>query len=329
MDDSPLTEAARTRLDETNRLAQLRSLALLDTDAEERFDRVTRLAQRLFGVPIALVSLVDADRQWFKSRQGLAIAETPRESSFCAHAILGDGVMQVEDATTDPRFAENPLVLGAPEIRFYAGAPIEGPGGAKLGTLCIIDREPRELSASDMGLLQDLAGMVEREIAAVHLATEDDLTGLTNRRGFELLGAAILDICRAHQRQATLAYLDLDEFKLINDRLGHDAGDSALQEFAGLLGDAFRGSDVVARVGGDEFAVMLVGAANGEEALTRLHQDLRARNAQSGATYRLGASAGVATFDPQSSESLELLVARADAMMFQDKQRRSGPHRPG
>ena len=316
-------ESSRTRIDETNRLAQLRSLALLDTDSEERFDRVTRLAQRLFGVPIALVSFVDADRQWFKSRQGLDVQETPRESSFCAHAILGDEVMQVEDATTDPRFAENPLVLGAPEIRFYAGAPIEGPGGAKLGTLCIIDREPRELSASDMKLLQDLAEMVEREIAAVHLSTGDDLTGLTNRRGFELLGAAILDICRAREIPATLAYLDLDEFKLINDRLGHDAGDGALREFAGLLGDAFRGSDVVARIGGDEFAVMLIGAANGKEAITRLRQGLTTHNARAAATYRLWASAGVAVFDPHSSESLEQLAARADALMFEDKRRRS------
>ncbi len=324
-----MMEPDRTRMDETNRLAQLRSLALLDTDAEERFDRVTRLAQRLFGVPIALVSLVDTDRQWFKSRQGLDVAETPRESSFCAHAILGDEVMQVEDASIDPRFAENPLVLGAPEIRFYAGAPIEGPGGAKLGTLCIIDREPRELSPSDMGLLQDLAEMVEREIAAVHLATGDDLTGLTNRRGFELLGAAILDICRSRALPATLVYLDLDGFKLINDRLGHDAGDNALREFTGLLGDAFRGSDVVARMGGDEFAVMLIGAASGKEPIARLRQGLMARNAQGGSTYRLGASAGVATFDPHSSESLEQLVARADALMFEDKRRREDPGRAG
>ena len=307
------------RLDESNRLAQLRALALLDTDAEERFDRVTRLAQRLFGVPIALVSLVDADRQWFKSRQGLAVRETPRESSFCAHAILGDEVMQVVDATTDPRFFENPLVLGAPEIRFYAGAPIEGPGGAKLGTLCIIDREPRELSAADMTLLQDLAEMVEREIAAAHLATQDSLTGLTNRRGFDVIGAAILDICRGRGLSAALVYLDLDHFKLINDQQGHETGDTALQEFAAVLGDAFRGSDVIARMGGDEFAGLLVGAADGQEAIKRLHQALTTRNERAGARYRLWASAGVAAFDPASSESLAQLMGRADARMYEEK----------
>ena len=326
MDDNRLMDPARASRDESNRLAQLRALALLDSDAEERFDRVTRLAQRLFGVPIALVSLVDADRQWFKSRQGLDIQETPRESSFCAHAILGDEVMQVEDATTDPRFFENPLVLGAPEIRFYAGCPIEGPGGAKLGTLCIIDREARQLSANDMGLLRDLAQMIEREIAAIHLATEDELTGLTNRRGFELLGADILDICRGRDLPAALAYLDLDHFKLINDRLGHDVGDAALQEFAGLLGDAFRGSDVIARMGGDEFAVMLIGAANGREAITRLQQGLTACNERVGAPYRLWASAGVAAFDPGSSESLEQVLVRADALMYEEK--RLGAARP-
>lgn len=313
------------RIAESTRLAQLRALALLDTDAEERFDRVTRLAQRLFGVPIALVSLVDADRQWFKSRQGLDVGETPRESSFCAHAILGEGVMQVEDATTDPRFFENPLVLGAPEIRFYAGAPIEGPGGAKLGTLCIIDREPRELSVDDMGLLQDLAEMVEREIAAAHLATEDGLTGLTNRRGFDVLGAAILEICRGRGLPAVLAYLDLDDFKRVNDRHGHDIGDAALREFTGLLGDAFRGSDVIARMGGDEFAVLLVGATDGQEAIARLHHALTARNEREGARYRLWASAGVVAFDPASSESLAQLVARADARMFEGKRQAASP----
>ena len=173
--------------DEAIRLAQLRALALLDSYPEERFDRITRLAQRLFDVPIALVTLVDEDRQWFKSRQGLDVAETPRESAFCAHAILGDEVMQVQDSMADERFATNPLVLGDPGIRFYAGCPIEGPGGAKLGTLCVIDREPRQLKDDEVRLLRDLAEMVEREIAAADLATGDALTGLANRRGFDLI----------------------------------------------------------------------------------------------------------------------------------------------
>lgn len=146
------------------RVAGLRGLGLLDTGPEERFDKVTRTAQRLFNVPIALVTLVDEDRQWFKSNQGLGVPETPRDVSFCAHAINDSDVMVIPDAALDARFAENPLVTGDPHIRFYAGYPISSAEGHKLGTLCIIDRQPREMSAQDEQSLRDLGAMVEAEI---------------------------------------------------------------------------------------------------------------------------------------------------------------------
>ena len=126
--------------DEAFRLRTLTSLSILDTPAEERFDRLTRLAQRLFNVPIALVSLIDSNRQWFKSCQGLDVRETPRDVSFCAHAILGNDLLVVPDAAADARFADNPLVTGEPFIRFYAGCPLKAPNGSLLGTLCVIDR---------------------------------------------------------------------------------------------------------------------------------------------------------------------------------------------
>lgn len=150
--------------DEAFRLQALRSLCILDTPSEERFDRITRTAAYLFKVPIALVSLVDAGRQWFKSRQGLAAAETSREISFCGHAILARECFVVEDALRDPRFADNPLVTGPPFIRFYAGMPMRGPGNALMGTLCLIDSEPRDFSASDRDSLSDMAGWAEREL---------------------------------------------------------------------------------------------------------------------------------------------------------------------
>ncbi|MEO5965269.1 MAG: sensor domain-containing diguanylate cyclase [Candidatus Limnocylindrales bacterium] len=305
--------------DEAARLAQLRALALLDSYPEERFDRITRLAQRLFDVPIALVTLVDEDRQWFKSRQGLDVTETPREAAFCAHAILGEEVMQVPDSMTDERFATNPLVVGDPNIRFYAGCPIEGPGGAKLGTLCVIDREPRQLTDDEVNLLRDLAQMVEREIAAADLATGDDLTGLANRRGFDVIGARTLALCRNQLMTATLIYLDLDDFKEINDRLGHQAGDEALREFSAHLLSSFRGSDLIARVGGDEFAVLLINAPAPEPAIVRLQSILATRNAAADARYSLLTSVGVAFFDPRASETLEQLAARADAAMYLHK----------
>jgi PAS domain S-box-containing protein len=153
--------------DEAKRLLALQQLAILDTSPEERFDRLTRIAQHILDVPIALVSLVDADRQWFKSRQGLDAQQTPREISFCGHAILGTDVFVVEDAATDPRFADNPLVAAAPHIRFYAGAPLALRSGQRVGTLCAIDRQPHQVSSEQLAALRDLADCVSDELERV------------------------------------------------------------------------------------------------------------------------------------------------------------------
>ncbi|MGC8120343.1 ATP-binding protein [Marinobacter sp. VGCF2001] len=148
---------------EAERLSALEAMELLDTPAEERFDRVTRLAASLFDVPIALVSLVDKDRQWFKSCYGLGAKQTGRDISFCGHSILGAETFVVEDALKDERFADNPLVTGDPKIRFYAGAPLKDRSGYRMGTLCIIDRKPRILTPSEQNSLRDLADIIERE----------------------------------------------------------------------------------------------------------------------------------------------------------------------
>ena len=149
---------------EIARLQALRDLSLLDTPAEERFDRLTRIAQHILQVPIALVSLIDADRQWFKSRQGLDAQEIHRDISFCGHAILRPDVLVVADAVADQRFADNPLVLGAPSIRFYAGAPLTLSSGECVGTLCVIDRQPRQVTRAQLAALQDLAACVVEEL---------------------------------------------------------------------------------------------------------------------------------------------------------------------
>jgi signal transduction histidine kinase len=153
-----------TPLRERDRLSILHGLGILDTPPDPAFDALTRLAAEMLAVPIALVSLVDAHRQWFKSRSGLARAETPREDAFCAHAIAGDGLFEVTDAFSDPRFHDNPLVTGDPGIRFYAGMPLRIEGHA-VGTLCVIDRSPRRLDAYQRSLLAQLAGMAERQLA--------------------------------------------------------------------------------------------------------------------------------------------------------------------
>jgi phosphoribosyl 1,2-cyclic phosphodiesterase len=164
-----LREACRWRSapvpkDEERRLRTLQQTGLLDTEPEERFDRYTRIATALFDVPIAMVSLVDRDRQWYKSRVGTDTRETGRDRAFCAHVILGDDVMQVPDALVDDRFADSPLVTGEPRIRFYAGAPLSLGDGSAVGTLCVIDHRARNLDEGQLRLLSDLAKLVEREL---------------------------------------------------------------------------------------------------------------------------------------------------------------------
>lgn len=149
--------------DEESRIEALHGLGILDTEAEERFDRHTRIAAAAFEVPVALVSLVDRDRQWFKSRHGLAACETSRDMAFCAHAIHDDAPFVVTDALRDERFADNPLVVHDPRIRFYAGVPLRVGDGSRIGTLCVIDHRPRRLSPTQLGLLKDIAKLVERE----------------------------------------------------------------------------------------------------------------------------------------------------------------------
>lgn len=152
--------------DEAERLAELYQLQVLDTPSEARFDRITELAQRLFQVPIVFVSLIDVDRQWFKSRQGCDATETSREISFCGHAILQKEIFLVPDALEDERFRDNPLVTGDPFIRFYAGFPLSGPNGMRIGTLCIIDQVPRCLDQQQLLNLRDIGHWVETELAA-------------------------------------------------------------------------------------------------------------------------------------------------------------------
>ena len=151
---------------ESERLGALRALLLLDTPPEERFDRIVQFAAREFDVPIALISLVDENRQWFKSRVGLDACETSREVSFCGHALSMDAPLVIEDALRDERFADNPLVTGPPRIRFYAGAQLRLPSGLVVGTLCLIDQASRRLDEIDLGILGSLRTLVVEELTA-------------------------------------------------------------------------------------------------------------------------------------------------------------------
>ena len=246
---------------ERERLQTLRDLDLLDTPAEERFDRITRIARQLFSVPIALVSLVDENRQWFKSRQGLDATETPRDISFCGHAIINKEPLIVNDALEDPRFADNPLVCGAPDIRFYAGCPIAAPNGLRIGTLCLIDQEPRSFDAEQVARLRELAMMVEDELSVLAQGTVDRVTGLSNRNGFLNIAGHLLPLCQRKQQPATLWMFQIQNLLQIEESSGKEEANATACEFADMLSNGFRESDVIARLSFDVFAVMLAGSS--------------------------------------------------------------------
>jgi GAF domain-containing protein len=156
--------AAAEPWNEFDRLNELRRYDILDTPPEPAFDLLIDIGAYVFDTPICLVSLIDKKRQWFKAKKGVAAAETDRKIAFCAHAILGDDVLIVHDATCDPRFAGNPLVVAAPYIRFYAGAPLRTPNGLNVGTLCIIDRKSRNLSDEQTRVLRGLSRLAVDEL---------------------------------------------------------------------------------------------------------------------------------------------------------------------
>jgi diguanylate cyclase (GGDEF)-like protein len=310
---------------EAERLHALKTLQILDTSHEERFDRVTRMAKRMFGVEISLVSLVDEDRQWFKSKQGLEASETPRDISFCGHAINHDGLFIIPNAIEDVRFSDNPLVTDAPNIRFYAGYPLKLRQGINLGTLCLIDSKPKHLNEDDKQLLNDLGAMIEQEIRSIQLATLDELTLISNRRGFLTLADHSQKVCRRKKISMSVILFDLNKFKFINDNFGHHEGDFALKQFAEVMRSVFRESDVIGRLGGDEFVAMLTEASNEQIAiiLDRFKTEINAMNKVIIKPYLVEYSAGVASFSYDTEQSLEEMIAEADAAMYETKKDRA------
>jgi diguanylate cyclase (GGDEF)-like protein len=309
---------------EAERLHALRTLQILDTSHEERFDRVTRMAKRMFGVSISLVSLVDKDRQWFKSKQGFETTETtetPRDISFCGHAINQDGLFIIPNASKDERFFDNPLVTAAPKIRFYAGYPLKIREGLNIGTLCLIDEEPREMDEEDQQLFRDLGAIIEQEIKSIQLATLDALTLISNRRGFLNLMEHSLKMCRRNEISTSFLLFDLDKFKAINDDYGHHEGDFVLTKFARLMIRVFRDSDVIGRLGGDEFVAMLSGfdEENTDTILTRFATAVEEENAIMNKPYKIEYSVGLVHFQHDAEKTSEEMIQEADTAMYKSK----------
>ena len=328
---------------EVQRLEQLLGTRLLDSEEQEVFDNLTHLAAEIAQVPVALISLVDEHRLWFLSRIGVDAREMSRSTAFCAHTSLGGELMEVNDACQDPRFCDNPLVVGAPHIRFYAGVPLVLPSGEALGALCVVDSQPRELSETQRRALVTLASSILAEIdlrrrlihleqeaerranaeaRVLHLATRDPLTGLANRTTFnDRLEQHVRGAFRRNSHLAVL-FIDLDKFKPINDTLGHDVGDEALLAVAECLSGCIRNSDTVARLGGDEFAVILPDVRDDQEAMQVADKiALALREPINGKQHRLhcSASIGVAVF-PEHGRLGDQLLRHADLAMYQAKQ---------
>ena len=311
---------------EVERLAALRRYDVLDTADEQEYDDLTTMAAAICDVPISVISLIDENRQWFKSRHGIAATETPREDAFCAHAILRpDEIMEVRDSALDRRFAGNPLVTGGPKIRFYAGAPLLSADGAAIGTICVIDQKPRELTELQK---KGLAALSRRVVAQFEMrqvmaqlelqSMSDGLTGVWNRRAFD---RRLREEWARHARPGQplgLLMLDVDKFKSFNDEFGHPRGDQALITVARTVEATLRDSDFLARYGGEEFAVLLPHMED-EGSLMAAE---RVRKAVEQVTWPVRAvtvSIGVAVLSPSADMDRNSLVARADRALYQAK----------
>ena len=316
--------AALLPANETERLAVLRDYEVLDTAYEAAFDNIAELTAQITECPISCVSLTDTDRQWFKARFGTDAPGMPREHSFCAHAILDPHqALVVPDTRNDLRFADNPFVTGAPDIRFYAGSPLTSPEGAALGTLCVLDLAPRTMSDHQQHILARLAETVtttlelRRAVNRVRrLALTDMLTGLPNRAA--LIDA--LDRAIGHSRRCGdtfgLLYLDLDGFKQVNDSLGHCAGDAVLCEVAATLKASLHDEDMAARLGGDEFA-LLVGADVDVEKVA-VQVQLGVESAMAARKWAVTASIGAMSFNT-APKTVDEALAVTDALMYRAK----------
>lgn len=323
----------------TLKIANLHSQDLFYTPLEERFERITRVARRALLMPVAAITLLNDEKQWFKSAAGWAISELPREQSPCRFAAEDNRVVTIADMTKDPRTQALSIVVSAPRFRAYAGYPLVDEHGSVCGTFCMFDVKPREFTAADRQALTDLALMTQRELLSDRLsdahaaltaklgvarreALMDPLTHLWNRRGASVLLKSSLEQADADGTPLTLALLDLDHFKRINDNYGHQSGDEVLRKIASRLLSAVRGEDCVCRFGGDEFLVLMTDTD--AKVAAKIAERIRQAITETPVPTRDGAmpismSIGFTVRQPKDRTSVDALLERADQALLQSK----------
>lgn len=307
--------------DESNRLCALRALSLLDTPAEERFDRLTRLAARIFGVPISLFTLIDEQRQWFKSNHGLPMSQTPRQQSLCAHAILNAGPFVIEDARCDPRFQGNPLVTSDPKIRFYAGVPIAASDGSRLGTLCVIGKEPRKVRQADVATLQALGRLIESELRLHRSTSSDELTGLSNRQGFTRVGDYALAHARSqpHDLQLLCVEAGVESGRALQSEVSANvpAVERTIASIVRLLASSFPDALLTARIGTLAFALLLpIEAVEMTDRVARLRNHVAALNLERAKAPSIELNLAYASFQEFPRASTEELLRATESRLW-------------
>ena len=337
MSDSALSKTIASTA--TLRIANIHSLDLFYTPIEERFERLTRIARRALHAPVAAISLVNEEKQWFKSAAGWGVSELPRGESICRLTVEANQIVTIGDTLEDPRVAKLQVVVSAPRFRSYAGHALVDEHGTAIGTFCIFDLKPREFLPADRQMLTDLAALAQRELLSDQLtnahaaltsklgvarreALMDPLTHLWNRRGASVLLKGAFASADQRNKPLALALLDLDNFKRINDTHGHQAGDEVLRRAASRLLSTVRGDDAICRLGGDEFLVLM---ADTDSAIaSRVSERIRRSITDTPIPTRDGAmpvsvSVGCTVRQPRDTASVDELLERADQALLQSK----------
>jgi len=323
----------------TIKLAQLQESTYFCTPIEERFERITRLARRALKVPVAAITFLNEEKQWFKSVAGWAVTELPNDQSLCPITLAAGEMTIFEDTLKEAAVSQHPLVTMGPQFRFYAGFPITDENEELCGTFCVFDQKPRRFSTTDQATLMDLAGLTQREIlgermrsahvsltaklgAARRESMMDPLTRLWNRRGAAVMLKAALNDTHEHGSNLGIAILDLDTFKRINDTHGHQVGDEVLRKTALRLIQGLRTDDAACRIGGDEF--LLIMKDSDSEMVKTMSERICRQLAETPISTRHGdirisTSVGYAVRAGNEDESVDQLIERADQALLKSK----------